>query len=87
MINSMKKYLTTPEVCGYGHEALTNLLVPPIQQGKVKKIYVVGGCDNLDPERDFYRQIALSLPKDAIVLTLGCGKFRLLGLKEKLGSV
>jgi hypothetical protein len=47
----------------------------------------VGGCDNLDPERDFYKQIALSLPDTTVILTLGCGKFRLMGIKEKLGFI
>lgn len=48
---------------------------------------MVGGCDNIDPERDFYRQFVLSLPKDNIVLTLGCGKYRILGLKDQMGNL
>lgn len=41
----------------------------------------------MEPERDFYRQIALNLPNDNCVLTLGCGKFRLLELREKMGNI
>lgn len=82
-----KKYQTGDETCGYGHATMVDLLVPEIQAGHIKEIYLVGGCDNLDPERDFYRQITTSLPQEAIILTLGCGKFRLLGLREQLGHV
>lgn len=41
----------------------------------------------MDPERDFYKQIALSLPETTVILTLGCGKFRLMGIKDKLGFI
>jgi hydroxylamine reductase (hybrid-cluster protein) len=34
---------------------MVDLLVPEIQAGHIKEIYLVGGCDNLDPERDFYK--------------------------------
>lgn len=50
------KYQNIPtERCGFGHKTLCELLVPEIQNGNLKEIYVVGGCDNLDPERDFYK--------------------------------
>lgn len=72
---------------GFGHESLAELLVPPIMAGKVKNIILSGGCDNSDPERDFYRQQMLALPKDTVVLTLGCGKFRLKGCKDQMGNI
>lgn len=70
---------------GYGHGAMAELLVPEIKAGNLKEIYLIGGCDNLDPTRSKYLQRLLELPKTTIILTLGCAKFRLFGYKEKLG--
>lgn len=39
---------------GYGHGAMAELLVPEIKAGNLKEIYLIGGCDNLDPTRSKY---------------------------------
>eukprot|EP00335_Anophryoides_haemophila_P000111 CAMPEP_0204821062 /NCGR_PEP_ID=MMETSP1018-20131115/2105_1 /ASSEMBLY_ACC=CAM_ASM_000518 /TAXON_ID=46462 /ORGANISM="Anophryoides haemophila, Strain AH6" /LENGTH=38 /DNA_ID= /DNA_START= /DNA_END= /DNA_ORIENTATION= len=36
---------------GYGHATMVELLVPEIKAGNLTEIYLVGGCDNLDPKR------------------------------------
>lgn len=48
----------------------------------MKDIYLIGGCDGADIEREMYKDAMLSLPKSAAVITLGCAKFRLLGVRE-----
>ncbi len=75
----MKKFTGSDETTGYGHETLIETLVPPIQRGNLKDIYLIGGCDNSDPERDIYSTILRGLPKSAAIITLGCGKFKLFG--------
>lgn len=72
---------------GFGHRYLVNTLVPPIQRGNVKDIYVIGGCDGTDPERAMLKDCMLSLPKTSVVLTMGCSKFRLLGVREQIGFI
>ena len=52
---AFEKYKKEPELTGYGHKTMTSLLVKPIMEGKIKEIYLIGGCDNLDPNRDFNR--------------------------------
>ena len=48
---AFKKHSLDYENTGYGHEALVKLLVDPILKGDVKNVYLIGGCDNADPER------------------------------------
>jgi hydroxylamine reductase len=50
-----RKHAKESETCGYGHDGMKKLLVDPIQKGYIKHIYLIGGCDNLDPSRDFNR--------------------------------
>ncbi len=47
-----------------------------VQEGKIKHFFVVGGCDSPSHKMDYYRQFVQGLPKDTVILTLGCGKFR-----------
>lgn len=79
---SFKKFAYETELTGYGHEQLIKTLVPPITRGNITDIYLIGGCDGTDPEREMYKDAMLSLPKSAVVITLGCGKFRLLGARK-----
>lgn len=48
---------------------------------------MIGGCDGTDPEREAYKDAMLSLPKSAVVITLGCAKFRLMGARKEMGNV
>lgn len=56
-----------------------------IQQGKLRKIFVIGGCDSPLNKMKYYREFAQRLPKETIILTLGCGKYRINDLD--LGSI
>jgi hydroxylamine reductase len=47
-----------------------------VQDGKIKKFFLVGGCDAPVRKSDYYREFVQKLPKDTVVLTLACGKYR-----------
>lgn len=47
-----------------------------VKQGKIKRFFLVGGCDAPLKKSDYYREFVRKLPKDTVVLTLACGKFR-----------
>lgn len=47
-----------------------------VEQGKIKRFFLVGGCDAPLKKSDYYREFVTKLPKDTVVLTLACGKFR-----------
>lgn len=57
-----------------------------VEQGKIRHFLLVGGCDApLKKSAEYYRQFVLQLPKDTVILTLACGKFRFNDLD--LGSI
>lgn len=47
-----------------------------VEQGKIKRFFLVGGCDAPLKKSDYYREFVQKLPKDTVVLTLACGKYR-----------
>lgn len=47
-----------------------------IEKGKIKRIFVVGGCDSPTNKNEYYRKFVELLPSNTIVITLACGKFR-----------
>lgn len=49
----------------------------PTHLTDIKQIYLIGGCDGAEANRTYFRDIAIGLPRDAVVLTLGCGKYRM----------
>jgi len=48
-----------------------------VQKGKIKRFVLVGGCDAPTKKNEYYRELVKALPKEAVVLTLACGKFRI----------
>ncbi len=48
-----------------------------VEKGKIRRFYLVGGCDAPTGKNEYYREFVKLLPKDTIVLTLACGKFRI----------
>ncbi len=48
-----------------------------MKAGRLKHFFVIGGCDGAEPGRNYYSEFARNTPKDSIVLTLGCGKYRI----------
>lgn len=56
-----------------------------VQAGKIRHFFLVGGCDSPLKGMSYYREFVQSLPRDTVVLTLGCGKYRFNDLD--LGSI
>lgn len=67
---------------GFGHRAtlgVVDLMAAAVREGTIKRFVLIGGCDGPTAGRDYYSELAAALPRDWAVLTLGCGKFRVLG--------
>ena len=47
-----------------------------VEAGKIKRFFLVGGCDGPFPKSNYYREFVQNLPEDVVVLTLACGKFK-----------
>jgi len=54
-------------------------LLQAVQAGQISRFFVIGGCDGAEPGRNYYSEYAKQAPADSFILTLGCGKFRILG--------
>ncbi len=64
---------------GFGHNTVLSVadkIVNAVKEGKLKHIFLVGGCDGAKPGRNYYTDFVKQTPDDTIVLTLACGKFR-----------
>lgn len=64
---------------GFGWETILPVvprLVEAIRSGAVRHIFLVGGCDGQRGSRSYYTEFVRQAPKDTIILTLACGKFR-----------
>lgn len=65
---------------GFGHETIQSVapqLLEAIKKGDITRFFLVGGCDGFEGQRSYYTELVQNLPKTAVVLTLGCGKYRL----------
>ncbi|MBI5155001.1 hydroxylamine reductase [Candidatus Poribacteria bacterium] len=56
---------------------LADKLVPAIKDGQIKRFFVIGGCDGAEPGRNYFADYAHNTPKDSIILSIGCGKYRI----------
>ena len=64
---------------GFAHEqvfALADKVVDAVKSGAIKKIFVMAGCDGRMKSREYYTEFAEKLPKDTVILTAGCAKYR-----------
>jgi len=64
---------------GFGHAAVLGAaekVVDLVKRGKIKHFFLVGGCDGAKPGRSYYTEFAEKAPKDTVLLTLACGKYR-----------
>lgn len=72
--------LNTPALLtGCAHDAVLALapkVLDLISAGKIKRFVVMAGCDGRDKSREYYTEFAKALPKDTIILTAGCAKYR-----------
>jgi hydroxylamine reductase len=66
-------------VGGFAHNqvfALADKVVDAVKTGAIKKFFVMAGCDGRAKSRNYYTDFANSLPKDTVILTAGCAKYR-----------
>ncbi len=66
---------------GYHRTVLLDLagtIVDAVKKGEISHFFVIGGCDGAEPGRNYFSDYARATPNDSFILTLGCGKFRLL---------
>ncbi len=66
-------------VGGFAHNqvlALADKIVEAIKSGAIKRFVVMAGCDGRHPTRNYFTEVAKNLPKDTIILTAGCAKYR-----------
>lgn len=66
-------------VGGFAHEqvfALADKVVDAVKSGKIRKFVVMAGCDGRMKSRDYYTEFAKKLPKDVVILTAGCAKYK-----------
>ncbi len=78
------KYVTV----GFGRNAVLSVagkVIDAVKSGRIKRFLLVGGCDGAKPGRSYYTEFAEKAPKDTIVLTLACGKFRF--FDKDLGTI
>jgi len=64
---------------GFGHNAVLSVadkVIDAVKSGAIKHFLLVGGCDGAKPGRNYYTDIVAKSPKDTVILTLACGKFR-----------
>lgn len=66
-------------VGGFAHEqvfALADKVVDAVKSGAIRKFVVMGGCDGRMKSREYYAEFAKKLPKDVVILTAGCAKYK-----------
>ncbi|MBN2190482.1 MAG: hydroxylamine reductase [Candidatus Aureabacteria bacterium] len=72
--NPGKKIMT-----GFHHTAILSIadkIIKAVTDGKIRHFFLIGGCDGAKPGRNYYTEFAEKVPKDCIILTLACGKYR-----------
>lgn len=65
---------------GFAHNAVlshADKIISLIKAGKIRHIFLIGGCDGASPSRSYYSDFARLTPQDTLILTLACGKYRL----------
>ncbi len=66
-------------MCGFGRNAVLGVadkVIEAVKSGAIRHFFLVAGCDGAKPGRNYYTEFVEKVPKDALVLTLACGKFR-----------
>ncbi|MBU5485133.1 hydroxylamine reductase [Clostridium sp. MSJ-11] len=66
-------------IVGFGHNAVISIadqIIEAIKAEKIKHFFLIGGCDGSRPGRNYYTEFAEKTPKNTIILTLACGKYR-----------
>jgi hydroxylamine reductase len=73
---------------GFGRNAVLGVagkVIDSVKSGHIKRFILVGGCDGAKPGRSYYTEFVEKAPKNTIILTLACGKFRF--FDKDLGTI
>jgi len=73
---------------GFGHKAVLGVadkIVAGVKDKSIRHFFLVGGCDGVKKSRNYYTEFVEKTPKDSIVLTLACGKFKF--FTQQLGEI
>lgn len=66
-------------IVGFGHHATLSYadkIVQAVESGKLRHFFLIGGCDGARPGRNYYTDFSQLVPKNCMILTLACGKYR-----------
>jgi hydroxylamine reductase len=66
-------------VTGFHHETVLGIapeIIEAVKGGKIRRFFVIAGCDAPGKGGEYYRELAQSIPQDCVILTTSCGKFR-----------
>lgn len=69
----------TKVMTGFGHDTILNVsdqVIEAVKNKDIRHFFLVGGCDGARPGRNYYTDLVKQTPKDTLILTLACGKFR-----------
>ncbi len=64
---------------GFGHNAVLGVadkVIEAVKSGAIKHFFLIGGCDGAKSGRNYFTELAESVPKDGVIMTLACGKYR-----------
>ncbi|GAB4298574.1 MAG: hydroxylamine reductase [Desulfuromonadia bacterium] len=64
---------------GFGHNAVLGVadkVIDAVKKGQIRHFFLVGGCDGAKSGRNYYTEFAEKAPRDTVILTLACGKYR-----------
>lgn len=73
---------------GFARNAVLSVapeVIDAVKRGDIRHFFLVGGCDGAKPDRNYYTEFVEKVPKDCVVLTLACGKFRF--FDKELGDI
>ena len=73
---------------GFGHNTVLSIadkVIEAVKSKALRHFFLVGGCDGAKPGRNYYTEFVEKVPKDCVVLTLACGKFRF--FDQDLGDI
>ncbi|KXS11268.1 hybrid cluster protein [Gonapodya prolifera JEL478] len=75
---------------GFAYETVLSVapqVISAIEKGDITRFYYIGGCDGFEGERNYYTELMENLPPTSVVLTSGCGKYRVLGDKLQYATI
>ncbi len=67
---------------GFHHSVILDAapaIIDAVKKGEITRFFVIGGCDGAEPGRNYFTDYAKNTPDSTFILTLGCGKYRIMG--------